>query len=92
MNLKSDETDLRGVWSFVDGKMIANDACKRIESLVKHHLKQVAGGGWETLYLDPNDGRYWEQTYPQGEMHGGGPPRLAVISKAEAEAKYGKLS
>jgi Immunity protein 27 len=91
MNLKPDETDLQCEWNFVDGKMIGNDVCDRIDFLVKHHLKKVAGGGWETLYVDPNDGRYWEKTYPQSEMHGGGPARLSVLSKEEAEAKYGKL-
>jgi len=91
MNLKPDETDLRGEWIVVDGKVIGNEICDRIAFLIKHYLKKVAGGGWETLYVDPNDGRYWELTYPESEMHGGGPPSLAVLSKEQAEAKYGKL-
>jgi|GEM_PF-527504 len=92
IHLKPDETDLRCEWNFVAGKMIGNDVCDRIAFLIKHHLKKVAGGGWETLYVDPNDSRYWERTYRKGEMHGGGLPRLAVLSKEQAEAKYGKLS
>ena len=44
--------------------------------------------GWETLYRDPRDGRLWELTYPQSEMHGGGPRRLHVLSRDEAAAKY----
>ena len=43
---------------------------------------------WQLLYRDPKDGRLWEQTSPQGEMHGGGPPRLAVISEEEARKRY----
>jgi len=91
MNLKPEETELRCEWDLVDGKVIGNDVCQRIAFLIEHSLKKVAGGGWETLYLDPNDGRYWELTYPSSEMHGGSPPRLAVVSKEQVESKYGKL-
>jgi hypothetical protein len=45
-------------------------------------------GGWETLFLDPTDGRYWERTYPQGEQHGGGPAALLLIRVADARKKY----
>jgi len=48
-----------------------------------------ADGGWSRLYLDPVDGRYWELIYPQSEIHGGGPPRLAHISADAAKIKYG---
>jgi immunity protein 27 of polymorphic toxin system len=37
---------------------------------------------------DRRDGRLWECTYPQGEMHGAGPPQLSVISPEMAAAKY----
>ena len=32
--------------------------------------------GWITDYRDPRSGATWQLTYPQGEMHGGGPPLL----------------
>jgi hypothetical protein len=39
--------------------------------LTRQHLRQIAvsegSGGWETLFQDPNDGRYWERTFPQSE-------------------------
>jgi hypothetical protein len=44
--------------------------------------------GWDALYRDPADGRYWEHTYPQSELHGGGPPRLAAVSIEYATSKY----
>jgi len=69
-------------------KSSCNAVCDRIELLVSQHLTKVAGGGWETLYQDPDDGRYWELTYPQGEMHGGGPPRLTYLPHELAQAKY----
>lgn len=92
MSIEPDETDLVGDWIF-DGKTNRADAtCERIKELTASVLKQVAvskqWGAWETLFQDPADGRYWERTYPKGEMHGGGPPRLTNISEAEAREKY----
>jgi hypothetical protein len=29
--------------------------------------------GWDALYVDPATGKFWELTYPQGHLHGGGP-------------------
>ncbi len=67
--------------------------CERIEWLVAQHLQKITDspefGAWETLYCDPEDGRYWERTYPQGEMHGGGPPQLKCLTSREASEKYG---
>jgi hypothetical protein len=39
--------------------------------------------------MDPDDGRYWERTYPQSEKHGGGPPQLKCLTFQEASKKYG---
>ena len=51
-------------------------------------------GGW-TMSLKSNEfelvgawTRLCERTYPQGEMQGGGPPRLRVLSEEEARQKY----
>jgi hypothetical protein len=88
MKLKPEETDLIGNWLMVDEKVVGDTTCERIKILTSHYLEQIAGGGWETLYKDPQDNRYWELTYPQGEMHGGGPPRLTCLSAAEVKEKY----
>ena len=92
MHIKPEETSFLGEFKVVDGKLTRNEICHRIDFLITHYLRKVAGGGWETLYQDPSDGRYWELTYPEGEMHGGGPPRLRSLPPEEAEGKYGKLS
>ena len=91
VKLEFEETDLVGGWTFLNGEMVVDSTTERIEFLVEQHLQKVAtdSSGWETLYLDPEDGRYWSRTYPQGEMHGGGPPRLTHISLDEARAKFG---
>ena len=67
--------------------------CERIKWLINNYLRKVADspqwGAWETLYQDPADGRYWERTYPQSELHGGGPPQLRCLALNEAKQKYG---
>ena len=46
-------------------------------------------GGWISLYRDPEDNRLWELSYPQSEMHGGGPPLLRVVSRIDATVAFG---
>jgi hypothetical protein len=93
MKLAPNETELVGAWIMEGGKVRGDPTCERIEWLVAHHLKEIAiskqWGAWETLYQDPDDSRYWERTYPQSELQGGGPPRLAVIAAEEVKRKYG---
>src|SRR5579872_1950519 len=78
------ETELTGNWVVEGGHVRGDATCERVNWLTQSWLVQVAhsrsGGGWETLYRDPSDGRLWERTYPQGEMHGGGPPRLVLLT------------
>jgi Immunity protein 27 len=91
--LQPNEQILTGAWLVQDGRARGDAACERIEWLIAHHLQKIAdrprSGAWETLYRDPEDGRYWERTYPQGEMHGGGPPQLKRLTIQEASDKYG---
>ncbi|MBI2735202.1 MAG: hypothetical protein HYX38_01410 [Rhodospirillales bacterium] len=58
--------------------MVADEICKRIETLVANYLDVlgVDASGWDTLYRDPNDSRLWELVHPQSELSGGGPPEL----------------
>jgi hypothetical protein len=92
MKLSPSEVELTGKWITVDGKVRGDATCERIEWLTTHHLRKVAvskkWGGWETLFQDPDDGRYWERTYPQSELQGGGPPRLTMLSAEQARQKY----
>lgn len=89
--LQSGETNLIGEWKVVDGKIAGNEACERIEYLVSSVLKEVGrdATGWDILYRDPHDNRYWELIYPQSHMHGGGPPQLRCLTLVEAKTKYG---
>jgi Immunity protein 27 len=92
--LQPNEDMLTGRWLVEGGRARADAACERIEWLIAHHLQKIVdsrqSGAWETLYSDPEDGRYWERTYPQGGMPGGGPPpQLKRLTIQEASEKYG---
>ena len=94
IKLKPEETDLLGKWEVICGNVVGDETSDRINILIGQYLEKVATdvSGWDTLYRDPDDGRYWELTYPQSEMHGGGPPRLTYISTEQAKAKYGNVT
>jgi len=92
MKLRPEEYDLIGRW-IVSGGSAARDAVEdRIDRLIASHLEEIAisreWGAWEVLYRVPIDGRYWELTYPHGEMQGGGPKRLTCINLKVAATKY----
>lgn len=96
MRLGLHETELVGKWILEKNEVRCDATCQRIEQLIAaNHLKQIAvskqWGAWETLFQDPDDGRYWERTYPEGELQGGGPPRLAWLSRDDAKRKYGDI-
>lgn len=92
MKLQPNERILTGTWIYVNNVMRSDEVCERIEWLVKNQLKKIASspqwGDWETLFQNLSDGRYWERTYPQGDLQGGGPPQLQMISEDEAKSKY----
>ena len=89
--IKSSETVLTGKWLTSQGAAVADEICRRIHALTQNHLVELGldANGWDTLYRDPTDGRFWELTYPQSGMQGGAPPQLRCLSSTEANAKYG---
>ncbi|MEK7854569.1 MAG: Imm27 family immunity protein [Acidobacteriota bacterium] len=93
--IRADESEIVGSWVAVDRHVVGDDLCKRIELLTKEFLEEIGisgeGGAWETLYRDPQDGRFWVRIYPQGDMHGGGPASLICLSEEEAKARFPHL-
>lgn len=91
-NLQPYETELLGDWVVSETQVEGDEACKRIQWLIAEKLQEIATdfSGWDVLYRDPSDGRYWELTYPQSHMHGGGPPALQCVSEYVAGQKYGQ--
>ena len=84
------ETLIEGEWAQSEGRVVANEQCKRIQWLIAHHLIKVAtdSSGWVQLFRDPNDDRLWELDYPFSEMHGGGPPKLLHVPAEEAARRW----
>lgn len=87
------ETELTGRWIEAAGQVRGDDFCNRISYLTSASLDLIQNhpkfGGWTTLFRDRADGRYWERSYPQSELHGGGPPALRWISDDEVMSEYG---
>jgi hypothetical protein len=80
---------IEGKWIFDGRKVVGDAACDEINSLVRTLIPLGSGdGGWSKLYRHADSGILWELTYPHGEMHGGGPPRLESLSENEARLKY----
>lgn len=91
MKIQPTEIQLAGKWLSRDGRVVADETCERINKLIRSHLNQLGrdASGWNVLYRDPEDGRLWELTYPQSDLHGGGPPQLRCLTLDEAKTKYG---
>jgi hypothetical protein len=89
-DLQPGESDLIGQWLDLGSRIEGDAMTARIQWLIAERLERLSddSGGWEVLYRDPRDGRLWELTYPHGQMHGGGPPRLHLLSPEQASAKY----
>ncbi|RCH55882.1 hypothetical protein DJ568_03780 [Mucilaginibacter hurinus] len=88
--ISENELEIIGEWIFDGQRMHADDNCKRIHALTSLYLERIARdeNGWDVLYQDPADKRYWEYTYPNKDMQGDGPPALIVISEYKARKKY----
>ncbi len=80
--LTKDETCITGNIIIRNGEAAFDDNVKRIEYLTNNVLTKLAkdDSGWYTLYYDDQHNSYWERWYPNGEMHGGGPPELRKIT------------
>ncbi len=93
MKLQKEETKLIGKWIFEDGEFKSDEIAKRIIFLKDNYLDKVAisESGWDILYQDPEDKRYWELTYPESELQGGGAPSLINLEKDKVILKYKTL-
>jgi Immunity protein 27 len=91
MQLKPEETELRGYWIDLGSSMTPDAAWERITILTREYLKLVATRSDESavLYRDPADARFWELTSIAPQMKDGGPPLLACIGPERARERYG---
>ncbi|NML60930.1 hypothetical protein HHL21_07500 [Massilia sp. RP-1-19] len=79
--IEPNETIITGHNIFPQGKIVGDEANQRILDLANGYLGKFGHdqSGWDTLYQDPSDGRFWELIYPESELQGGGPPSLVLI-------------
>ncbi|HPT12785.1 MAG TPA: Imm27 family immunity protein [Bacteroidales bacterium] len=93
MKLLRHEDKLIGAWILKDNKVIEDNICERINWLVSSYLIKIKTDttGWCILYQDPEDKRFWELTYLQSELHGGGPPSLINLPNTMVAEKYGDI-
>jgi hypothetical protein len=91
MRIAPNETEIVGSWAMANGHMTEDEASLRITSLIETELQHLAtsNDGWEKLYRDPQDGRYWELTYIHSDMQCGGPRALVLADLRKALDKYG---
>lgn len=90
MKLEPNEKKLSGGWHIIESSIVADEVSKRIEKLTLQYLVKIAidESGWNQLFQDPKDKRYWELSYPESEFHGGGYPHLTNLSEHEVKEKY----
>ncbi|WP_425265694.1 Imm27 family immunity protein [Terrihabitans rhizophilus] len=81
------ERALVETWVLRNGRVCAEGDSAEISALLKGSLVHVAyaDGGWRSLYQHRGTNRFWELTYPNSHMHGGGPRRLRELELAHAE-------
>jgi Immunity protein 27 len=92
--MEIDERILVGKWIREEGRLVADETSRQIEKLTTAVLRRVADrdDGWTVPYVDPGTGAYWELTYAESEMHGGGPPTLTRLAPPEAWARHPQLA
>ena len=88
--INNKENKIIGSWEVKKGKVVKDDNCERINILVDEHLTFISDdeSGWKKLYQDPKDSRYWELTFPESDVYGGGPPKLTVRSLTSIITDY----
>jgi len=73
---------LQETWLQHGSRVDAGGDSAEIERLLQHELERLsdADAGWRTLFRRRADGKLWELSYPQSEIHGGGPRILAELA------------
>ena len=76
LELKRHEREIIGHHFLYKGKMVADDQAVRVLRLTNEYLEYITDDetGWNTLYRDPNDGRYWEKSISKANTMAEGQP------------------
>lgn len=73
--------DLRDIWHSEDGKMTARGDAAVIDDMLATKLEEIKVDpvNWIVIFRHRYTSQLWELSYPQSEMHGGGPRRLRLL-------------
>lgn len=88
-DLKTEETELVGMWLDLGVKVTGDAVSDRVEWLTAERLEKLAENPAELaeLYRDRRDGRFWEKILP----FSGGPPTLRCIDSTAAAGRFGNF-
>ena len=91
--INANESEIRGCWVESSDGVTKDANTERIETLIRDYLREVKrdASGWDLLYIDPKDGRFWELSYPDSSLNAGGPPLLKHLSREHVREKYGDV-
>ncbi len=91
--INKQEIKIQGKWILVNNHLEEDEVSRRINDLISGYLTKITidNSGWYILYQDESDGRYWELSYEQGELQGGGPPTLTCISLGDIKKRYSTI-
>jgi len=80
--LQLNEDQLVGSWKQIDGKVVADETCQRIQRLVSQVFEKIGADstGWKRLDCDSRNRNLWRLTYP----HRWGSDRPANHSQSRA--------
>jgi hypothetical protein len=80
-------TDLVDQWAGHGSELGVEGDTEKINALLSEELIKLstADDGWRTLLQHRLTGALWELSYPQAEMHGGGPRRLRQLPHQQPE-------
>jgi hypothetical protein len=76
--------ELREVWIMAGAHIVAGGDSETINDWLATKLEKITTekSGWVTLYRNRESGEFWEMSYPNSEMHGGGPRLLTCLGLA----------
>lgn len=77
----SPPSELNDILVLENGRIVARGDAVTINEMLANELQKVGvdEGGWTTIYRHRDTGELWELSYPNSEMHGGGPRRLRLM-------------
>ncbi|MFZ4796246.1 MAG: Imm27 family immunity protein [Bacteroidia bacterium] len=90
MAISINEKKITGSWKMVSNEITYDENSLRVFDLISNYLTKINAdeSGWLELYIDIKDGRYWELSYNNNNLNGGGYPCLTNLSIQEAKIKY----